>query len=287
MSAFPALADTRVAILGLGLMGGSLALALGGHCRELRAYDPDPATLALATARNIVDLASADPAAVLAQANLIVLAAPVRAALKLIHQLPSLYPGTAVVMDLASTKAEICQAYKLLPPRFDPIGGHPMCGKETAGLPNAQAGLFQDAAFALTPLPRTSSQARSLAVQVVETVGARTVWLDAFTHDRWTATTSHMPYLLAVALALATPAEVAPLVGPGYRSTSRLASSSALMMADILLTNRENVLAALDRFRVELDQIEGSLQQSDEVYLSEILQRSNTAREQLIHGDAT
>lgn len=285
MSTLPLLADTSVAILGLGLMGGSLALALEGHCRELLGYDPDPATLALAAAQRIVDFSSADPAAILPQANLIVLAAPVRATLGLIHQLASLHPGTAVVMDLASTKADICQAYEQLPSRFDPIGGHPMCGKEISGLPNAEAGLYQDAAFALTPLTRTSSNARSLAIQVVETIGARPVWLDAATHDRWAAATSHMPYLLAVALALATPGEAALLVGPGYRSTSRLASSSVQMMADILLTNRENVLAALDRFKVELDQIEASLRQSDEPHLYKTLQRSITAREQLIHGD--
>jgi prephenate dehydrogenase len=286
MSTPQSLSDIRVAILGLGLMGGSLAMALGGHCRELLAYDPDPRPLTLASKRRIVDYASADLAKILPQANLVVLAAPVRASLKLIQQLPSFHPGTAVILDLASTKTEICQAYEDLPARFDPIGGHPMCGKETAGLPNAEAGLFQGAAFALTPLERTSPLARSLAVQLVEIVGARPIWLDAATHDRWTATTSHMPYLLAVALTLATPPDCAPLIGPGFRSTSRLASSPATMMADILHTNRENVLAALVRFRNELDQLETSLRQEDETQLYKALQRSAAAKDHLIHGGA-
>jgi len=284
MSSHLSLAETRVAILGLGLMGGSLALALKGYCRAVLAYDPDPATLALASARQIVDIASPDLAAILPQADLVVLAAPVRATMSLIRQLPSLHPGSAVILDLASTKAQVCRAFEELPPRFDPIGGHPMCGKETAGLPNAEAGLYQGAAFALTPLERTSPHARSLAVQVVEAIGARPVWLDAATHDRWAAATSHMPYLLAVALTLATQPDVKPLVGPGFRSTSRLASSSARMMADILHTNRENVLAVLALFRGELEQIETILQQEDEPHLYEKLQRGIAARDHLTRG---
>ena len=284
MSSHLSLAETRVAILGLGLMGGSLALALSGRCRALLAYDPDPATLALASARQIVDIASPDLPAILPQADLVVLAAPVRTTLSLIRQLPSLHPSSAVILDLASTKAEVCRAYEELPARFDPIGGHPMCGKETTGLPNAEAGLYQGAAFALTPLERTSPQARTLAVQVVEAIGARPVWLDAATHDRWAAATSHMPYLLAVALTLATQPDVKPLVGPGFRSTSRLASSSARMMADTLHTNQENVLAALALFRGELEQIQAALQQEDEAILFDIMQRGIAARDYLTGG---
>ncbi len=284
MSSHLSLAETRVAILGLGLMGGSLALALKGYCRSVLAYDPDPATLALASARQIVDIASPDLAAILPQADLVVLAAPVRGTLSLIRQLPSLHPRSAVILDLASTKTEVCRAFEKLPSRFDPIGGHPMCGKETAGLPNAEAGLYQGAAFALTPLERTSPHARSLAVQVVEAIGARPVWLDAATHDRWAAATSHMPYLLAVALTLATQPDAKPLVGPGFRSTSRLASSSARMMADILHTNRENVLAALALFIGELEQIQAALQQDDEDFLFDKMQHSIAARDYLTGG---
>lgn len=280
------LADTRVAILGLGLMGGSLALALAGHCRQLLAYDPDPRALALASKQQIVDQASPDLSAVLPLADMVVLAAPVRETLKLIYQLPSLHPGAAVILDLASTKQDVCRAYAELPSRFDPIGGHPMCGKETAGLANAEAGLFQGAVFALTSLEQTTQHARSLALQLVETIGARPIWLDAATHDRWTAATSHMPYLLAVALALATPSEVAPLIGPGFHSTSRLASSSETMMADILHTNRQNVLAALALFRGELDQIENYLRLEDEPRLYDALQRSAAARNHLVGGGA-
>lgn len=278
------LAETHVAILGLGLMGGSLALALRPHCRCLSAADPDPKTLALARQLQIADRISADAAEVLPDADLVILAAPVKAILSMIKQLPSLHTGKPVIMDLGSTKTEICRAFQDLPERFDPIGGHPMCGKETSGLSQAEAGLFRGAPFALTPLERTTSQARSLGVQLVQALGARLFWLDPATHDRWTAATSHVPYLLSIALALATPDEVAPLIGPGFLSTSRLAGSSTTMMADILDTNRDNVLAALSLFRAELDQLESCLRQADQPELAEKLHRGRQSRSRLLEA---
>lgn len=280
------LSNTRIAIVGLGLIGGSLALALRGHCRSLWAVDPDPETQRLALENQIVDRIFDDPVVVLPKADLVILATPVRIILRLISQLPDLHPGKPVVLDLGSTKARICQAYQSLPERFDPIGGHPMCGKESSGLKQAEAGLFLGSAFALTPLERTSLRARSLGAQVVEAVGARAVWLDPATHDRWTAATSHMPYLLSIALSLATQPEAAPLIGPGFQSVSRLAGSSTVMMGDILDTNRENVLSALSLFRAHLEQLELSLRQGNEPGLMTGLIRGQQARSRLLAAQA-
>ena len=262
---FPAsrLEERVIAILGLGLMGGSLALALRGRCAGLIGIDPDPQTVDLALAQRVVDRASVSPQGLLSQADLVVLAAPVGAILSLLSALPNLHAGTAVVLDLGSTKSEILRVMKTLPPRFDPLGGHPMCGKEKASLAFAEAGLYRDAPFALTPLDRTTPQARSLAEQLVQAVGARPLWIDAETHDRWVAATSHLPYLLANTLAAATPLEAGPLVGPGFRSTTRLAPASLTMMMDVLTTNGENILESLQRFRQTLDTIEHSLNIGD------------------------
>lgn len=259
----PRLEECVVAILGLGLMGGSLALALRGKCKMLIGVDPDPSAVELALASGVVDQASASSHDLLHQADLVVLAAPVGAILALLRALPGLHPGRAVVLDLGSTKNEILRAMQALPPRFDPLGGHPMTGKEKASLAHADAGLYQDAPFALTPLERTSSHARRLVEQLVRSVGARSLWIDAETHDRWVAATSHLPYLLANTLAAATPLEARPLVGPGLRSTVRLAPASLTMMLDILTTNRENVLVSLQRFRQTLDAVEQSLRSDD------------------------
>jgi prephenate dehydrogenase len=274
----------RVAILGLGLIGGSLALALRGKCSRLVGLDTDPQVAAQAQAMGVVEQASTLPEEVLPQADLLVLAAPVRGIIHILKQLPNWHPGSAVVMDVGSTKAEIMAAMQALPERFDPMGGHPMCGKEHGSLANAEEGLFRDAVFALTALPRTSPHARRLAGQLVQAVGANPLWLPADMHDRWVASTSHVPYLLANALAARTPAEAAALIGPGLRSTTRLAASSLSIIMDMLATNRPNVLAALRSLQAQLDDLATSLETSDWLRLQAALERGRSQYEQVIES---
>jgi prephenate dehydrogenase len=276
------LSGCRVAILGLGLMGGSLALALRGHCRELLGSDPDPAAGELARQRQVVDTFSVDPAAILPQSDLVILAAPVRAILHLLADLPRLHPGSPVVFDLGSTKSSVIQAMQTLPARFDPLGGHPMCGNEKGSLAAADGGIFDQHVFAFTPLERTSARARRLAEEVARTAGARTLWLDAVTHDRWAAATSHLPYWLASALAGSTPDEVAPLIGPGFASTSRVAASPSGMMLDVLVTNQANLLEAVGRLRDRLDWMEACLRQGDETGLLRLLEEGAEQRQRLV-----
>jgi prephenate dehydrogenase len=263
-------------------MGGSLASALRDHVRELRAADPDLAALELANQLGVVHRISVDPSEVLPGSDIVILAAPVQAILELIKLLPDLHPGSPVVLDLGSTKTQICQAMEALPERFDPVGGHPMCGKETSGLSSAEADIFKEATFALSALGRTSQRARDTADQIARVIGAVPLWIDPEVHDRWVAATSHVPYLLANALTLATPIEAAQLVGPGFRSTSRLAASFAPMMLDVLASNWENIHQALRSFRVELDIIESTLAQKDHALLEEVLARSAERHTELV-----
>jgi prephenate dehydrogenase len=279
------LAAQRVAIIGLGLMGGSLALALRGKCAALLGVDTDPDTRALAVQRGVVDRVSGNPAELLPQASLVVLAAPVGAIMSLVADLPALHPGRAVVIDLGSTKVDITAAMLALPERLSPVGGHPMCGKESSSLALAEAGLYQDAPFALTALANSAPRARSLAEQLVAAVGARPVWLDPQTHDRWVAATSHLPYLLANALAYTTPIEAAPMVASGFRSTTRLAPASRRMMLDILLTNQGNILTSLQRFQERLERIESALAAGDAAALQELLDQGALRYEQIIRQD--
>lgn len=267
-------AARRIAIVGLGLMGGSLALALRGRVAALLGIDPDPATRRLALERRIVDEAASSLDEVLPRADVLILAAPVRAIVETIRQL-SLQASPAeskIILDLGSTKREIVTSMEALPPRFDPLGGHPMCGKETCGLTHADPNIYRGAAFAFVPLERTSPRARAFAGSLAAGLGARPLWLDAPTHDAWTAATSHLPYLLAAALAGVTPAEAAPLIGPGYRSTSRLASASRPVMLDILKTNRQPVLESLRRFRGRVEDIETLLAREDFPALAGLLE---------------
>ena len=270
------LQDAKVVIVGLGLIGGSLAMALKGKC-ALYGIDSDRAAIELALDKRIVDQADTDPGSLASRADLVLLAAPVPGILEMIRRLPVLIQNPCIVLDVGSTKKEIVQAMAALPDRFDPIGGHPICGKEKPGLANAEPGLFEDAPFVLTPVERTSSRARDAARQLILAVGARPVEMDAGDHDRILAFTSHLPFLVSSALVLSTPNEFAPLTGTGFRSTGRLSGTSSSIMLGILQSNRENVLRALSVFQKQLTEIQSALADHDISSLEQIFDRSRSA----------
>jgi len=276
------LLSDRIAILGLGLMGGSLAMALRDKCAWIYGVDPDPDARAIARTKGLFDHLTEIPDERLSEANIVILAAPARAIIALLEQLPGLHPGTPLVMDLGSTKAEIVRAMAKLPARFDPIGGHPMCGKEVSTLENAEADLFQGQTFALTPLERTSEEGKAFAEELVCSIGANPLWIDPQTHDRWVGATSHLPYLISSSLAAATPPDAGPLVGSGFRSTTRLSASSVKMMVDILLTNQENVLAGIRGFQDHLDKLAKYLSNEDQEALFDALAQGAESYQNLV-----
>ena len=276
------LQDARIAIIGLGLMGGSLALALKGKCAGLYAIDADHATLELALDKLIVDQADRDPAQLLPQADLVILATPVPAIIEYIQSLPSYTENPCIVLDLGSTKRDIIQAMADLPERFDPIGGHPICGKEKLGIEHADANLYQGAPFVITALQRTTPRARSLARQLVRTLGAHWIEMDAEEHDRALAFTSHLPFLVSSALAGSLPGEFAGLTGTGFRSTSRLAGTPSHMTLGILQSNRDNILSALYSFHQSLSEMAAALQAENYQHLEVLLNQSRSAYQSLV-----
>lgn len=278
----------RVLIWGLGLMGGSLALALRGKCTGLIGVDVDCEVVRQAQERGIVDASYTvdelyeDPEKVFAGVGCIILAAPVRAILSILEQLPGLCLQEAVVMDLGSTKEKIVSAMAGLPERFDPVGGHPMCGKEKASLAYAEAAIYHQAPFALVSLSRTTASAKKIAEGLATLAGANPVWLEADVHDRWVAASSHLPFLVSSALAFATPEEVKALIGTGFRSAARLANSSPRMMADILATNSENIRTVIAKFKDQLSIYERLLEQQDFAHLEEAFDRAGEQYRRLI-----
>jgi prephenate dehydrogenase len=289
------LKDARVAIVGLGLMGGSLAGALKsrGACRETWGVARRKETSEEALRRGFIHAGTCDLTKGVEQADLIVLATPVRTILELVPLVGSLAPAGCLLMDLGSTKARIVEAMEALPPHLQAVGGHPMCGKEAPGVVAAEADLYEGATFVLTPLrqssgqalQRTSSEALTLAQELVEAVGARPMLMDAEHHDRLAAAVSHLPYLLSVGL-VATAEEVAAeeelvweLVASGFRDTSRLAASDVTMMLDILLTNRQAVGETLSCFVSQLSTIAHLLEANDEEELRSLMKQVQKRRE--------
>lgn len=253
----------HVAIFGLGLMGGSLALALNGCCGTLTGIDPDAAVCESALRQKLVSRATVEPGTLLEDVDVVILAAPVNAILQILKTLDGLCRKNPFVLDFGSTKRVVCQAMADLPGRFDPIGCHPMCGKETCGLESADSSIFRDAAFAIVPLERSSENARTAAESLAGLLGSRPVWTDAESHDRHVAATSHLPFLVSNSLAFCTPVDAAPLAATGFASTTRLAVSSPEMMMDVLETNKDAILEALHGYRDHLALIEDLLIHDD------------------------
>jgi prephenate dehydrogenase len=272
-----------VSIVGLGLMGGSLALALRRangvgaygrvplppfHAYRIIGVARSAETLAAAQAAGAVEAATTDLAEGIAEADIIVLATPVRTILRLLPEVGRYAKPGALVLDLGSTKAQICQAMAALPEHLQAVGGHPMCGKEVSGFTAADADLFRGRPFVLCPLPRTSFAALDLARSLARAAGAQPVILDPAVHDHAVAAISHLPYAVAATLVGTVAAADDPLawtlVSSGFRDTTRIAASDVEMMLDVLLTNREPVLGWLDAFIGQLANLHSALNAGDE-----------------------
>lgn len=283
---FTTLSNCKVAIVGLGLMGGSLALALRGRCREIVGVSRSPETINFALSNGIIDREATFEASL--DCDLLVLAAPVRTILAQLSQLSQSainHQQSTIVIDLGSTKTQIVSAMQSLPPHFDPIGGHPMCGKESSGITNAEAALYQDKTFVLTPLPRTSPAALALAHELIAVVGSVPFVLPAEEHDALVAVTSHLPYLAATTLVhtaqLLDDPRLWKVAASGFRDTSRLAASDVTMMLDILLTNRAAILNALTLYIEELDLLAAMIDTGDPDELRAALEPSQAKRSEL------
>jgi prephenate dehydrogenase len=280
------LADCRVTVIGLGLMGASLCMDLvqQGACREVRGVTRRADAALTAFFAHAVDQATTDLQSGVAGADIVILATPVRTIVNLLAEVsPFLWPGT-LVMDMGSTKGEICAAMERLAPGIQPIGSHPMTGKESAGFAAAEPNLYRGATWVLSPLPRTSPESMALAMELVETVGGRMVELEPARHDRLVAAISHLPFLLASALVHAVAqvgaedGKVWELAAGGFRDTSRVAASDTRMFMDILATNRAAVLDQLDIFVDHLQEMRCLLADGNEDVLRTKLMQSQTAR---------
>ena len=287
--AFPDLSQATVAIVGLGLMGGSLAAALTQQhaCRRVVGIARRQATLDIALAHGWIAADTTDLAEGLAGADIAVLATPPRVALQQIRSIGPMLQDDCILMDLASTKADIVAAMEDLPATVHPIGGHPMCGKEQTGVEAADPYLYRNRPFVLTPLDRTPAGAVELTRAMATAVGARPLLLDAVTHDRRVSWASHLPHVVAVALMRATMAAaeddeaIWTLTAGGFRDTTRLAASSEEMMTDIFVTNRTQILASTRQFQSRLAELCELLEGDDDVALAQYLHEVTTRRREI------
>jgi prephenate dehydrogenase len=257
----------RIAVLGVGLIGGSIGLAAREHVEdaEVVGFGRDPSRLRRAVELGAIGHAAGSLEEALDGADLCFACAPVGALPELVDSaLAAAGPGT-LVTDVGSTKGELLR--RIDDPRF--VGGHPIAGAETAGVEHARADLFQGAVWYLTPLPHSQGLLYERLHRFVVDVGARPVALDPETHDRLVAVFSHLPHVLANVLAsqaatrLSDHGEALRQVGPSFRDMTRVAGANTAMWSDIYRSNRRAIAEEIRAFRETLEEVERLLESGE------------------------
>lgn len=277
----------RCAVIGIGMIGGSFALAAKreGLVDTVVGMARTESTLRQARDLSAADETTSDAAAAVEGADLVYLAAPVGAIPALLRTIANTVPEGCLVTDAGSTKREIVAAAADLPAHCAFIGGHPMAGSEQAGIGAADPDLFRGCSYFLTPDTQTNADALALLRRLVEGIGAEPIIIDRDEHDRVMAATSHLPHMLAAALC-ATLAEfegdLPRFSGPGLRDSTRVALGPEDLWRDILLSNADNVTARLGELRRMLDEFEGALEAGDGDGLAALLEGARRLRERLV-----
>lgn len=271
----------RVAVLGTGVIGGSIVLRLLSEGYEVTAFDRDPATRrALAGAGDVRVDRSAEEA--VAEAGLVIVAVPVDEIGPTLAVIAGSVSAETVVTDVGSAKAGVVETGgRFLGAGF--VGGHPMAGSERHGFEAADPTLFEDAWWILTPTRETSETAYNKVTSLVSALGARTVAIDATSHDRLVARLSHLPQLTAstivhVATSAGDQEALLGLAAGGFRDVTRIAASHPAIWVPILKANRTGVLEALEGFERRLDEVTGLIRDERWDRLGAFLEEARAAR---------
>ncbi len=280
----------KLAILGVGLIGGSLARALraAGQVREVTGFGRSRGSLDNALELGVIDRAVMDAREAVREADMIVLAVPVGSMHELFAAIVTSLPARAVITDVGSVKESvIADAKRLLGRDFARfVPGHPIAGSEQAGVGAATEDLFRGRRVVLSPEPDTAPDATARVEAMWRAIGANVVTMPAADHDRLLAAVSHLPHVLAYALVdlLARRADhkdAFACTAGGFRDLTRIASSDPIMWRDICLSNRTPLLEALNQYRGELDGIIRLLEAGDGERLREIFAHAKHARDGL------
>ena len=281
--------ETTIVIVGLGLMGGSLALGLRGKNtsgRRIIGIDQDPQAVQKALEIRAVDEAYTDLEKGVGKADIIFLAVPHGEAVRMAPKLARLLPAGALVTDMASIKEGITKAMEILPAAAEFLGGHPMTGSERQGIGAADPYLFENAAYVLTPTKSTSPKAVERVGALVRELGAEVIVLSPERHDQIVAAISHLPHLVAGALVHTVSREedrelAFSMAAGSFRDGTRVAVSSPQMWRGICLDNRKALLHYLSLYRQQLERVETLIEEGQSDDLLEFFKGSRDLRQKL------
>jgi prephenate dehydrogenase len=277
-----------VAVIGVGLIGGSIGLAARERSgARVRGYDPAAGVLEEAVARGAVDDPCRSVSEALEGADTAFVAAPVGALPALLDEVLAAAADGCVVTDVGSTKRLVVEGRD--DPRF--VGGHPLAGAETAGVAHARADLFEGATWYLTPAAKTAGTLFERLHRTIASYGARPAAIDAAAHDRLMASVSHLPHVLAnvlvdqAAAALADEDERLPAAGPSFRDATRVAGANDAIWTDIYLANRDAVIERIDEAVRRLGGVRAALAAGDAGAVTEWNAGARDARRQLLERE--
>ena len=273
-----------VTIIGVGLIGGSIGLALRsrGLAQTVVGVGRTQQRLRIAQQMGAVSRFTTDLAQGVAEAQLVVVCTPVATIVEHVRRISQFCPAGSLITDAGSTKGEICRA--LAAGSRDTahfIGSHPMAGSEKSGPEFADADLFEDSVTIVTPTDRSAQQHVLTIEQFWKSLGSRVVRMAPDEHDRAVAAVSHVPHLVASALAAATGPEDLPLAAGGWRDTTRVASGDVELWRQILAENRAHILQSLTSFEKVLSEFRQALQQNDAAAITRLLDAGKQNRDAL------
>ena len=281
-----------VTIIGLGLIGGSIGLALRQEKEpkwEIIGYSRRQETIAKALSSGAIERGVTNLKDAVKQAEFVIIATPVLTVKEIFSEIAPHLPAGCIVTDTASTKVQVMKwAEEMLPPTVDFIGGHPMAGKETYGIEAAEAELFRGCTYCLTPSEKASPKSINTVTGMVRKLGARPFFIDAQEHDNLVAGISHLPMVLSAALVSLTTrnsswSEMSKLAASGYRDLTRLASGSPEVSAHICLSNQEAIVNWIDKFSQELKRYRQLVAGGDK-RLEQAFTETNKARQEWLNN---
>lgn len=273
----------KVAIVGVGLIGGSLGMAIKkkklaesvfGVSRHIKTID-------IAKRKKAIDKGSVSLSIIIKGADLIILATPVHHILKILPQVFKLAKQDTLIIDVASTKGEIIRAVVKYGKAKNFVGCHPLAGSEKRGIINAQADLFKDSLCVLVPLKNTGSMALEKAGRFWQALGARTARLSAKEHDKILALTSHLPHIAAFSLINSIPERYLKFSASGLKDTTRIASSDPQVWQDIFMSNKRELSGALNILQRNLARFKQILLKGDSNALARFLRQAKSKRDSL------
>lgn len=270
-----------IGIIGVGFMGGSLALDLRRKFKNIKiiGYARSQASFRKLKSFSALDRVERDQREVAAQSDILVLAAPVKVIIDQIRELGGFLKEKAVVFDLGSSKKDIeAAAKKFIPKSASFVGCHPFCGSEETGFKKARPGLYRNSFCFIT----SSNKASFLVEKIWEKLGSKVIRLSPAAHDSLTCSISHFPHLLCFSLTYAVPDKYLKFSSSGFRDLTRIASSSDKLWSDIFLTNKGPMLEAIDKHIKILARYRKLIEENDKQKLQSLIKQANQKRSKII-----